>query len=91
MGRLTEQFAEKGLKLREGRWTVWEKNRLNNNLIDFAHEHEEEIGDPTEFATSGNKRAWEVRGLKQELRFYVLYVTRLLIISIYTIPDMFFS
>ena len=68
--RLTEQFAEKGLKLRKGRWTVREKKTLNNNFIDFAHEHEEEIGDPTDIATSENKsRAWEVNRLKQELRF----------------------
>ena len=68
--RLTEQFAEKGLKLRKGRWTVREKKTLNNNFIDFAHEHEEEIGDPTDIATSENKsRAWEVRRLKQELLF----------------------
>ena len=60
---LTEKFAERGLKLRKGRWTVQEKKRLNDNFVDFVHQYEEEIGDPTDFATkSENKsRAWEVR------------------------------
>ena len=70
MERLTEQFAEQGLKLRKGRCAVREKKRLNNNLIAFAHEHEEEIGDPAEFATPENKSsAWEVTRPKLELRF----------------------
>ena len=56
------QFAERGLKLRKGRWTEWEKKRLNTNFIDFVHKQEEEIGDPTEFAmtSENNSRAWEV-------------------------------
>ena len=39
------------------------KKRLNDNFIDFVHEHEEEIGDPTEFATSSEDKncAQEVR------------------------------
>ena len=32
------------------------KKRLNDNFIDFVHEHEEEIGDPTEFATSSENK-----------------------------------
>ena len=39
------------------------KKRLSDNLIDFVHEHEEEIGDPTEFTTSSENKncAQEVR------------------------------
>ena len=46
-----------------------EKKRLNDNLIDFVHEHEEGIGVPTEFAmeSENTSRAWEVGRLRQEL------------------------
>ena len=39
------------------------KKRLNDNFIDFVHKHEEEIGYPTEFATSSEDKncAQEVR------------------------------
>ena len=67
---------ERGLRPRKGRWTEWEKKRLNDNFIDFVHEHEEEIGDLTEFAmtSENNSRAWEVRRLRQE--FWVLRALR---------------
>ena len=53
---------ERGLRPRKGRWTEWEKKRLNTNFIDFVHEHEEEIGYLREFAmtSENNSRAWEV-------------------------------
>ena len=34
-----------------------EKKRLNDNLIDLVHEHEEEIGVPTEFATTSENKS----------------------------------
>ena len=43
--RSIEQFAERGLKLRKGRWMEQEKKILNDNFIDIVPEHEEEIGE----------------------------------------------
>ena len=67
---MIEQCAERGLKLRKGRWMEQEKKRLNDNFIDLGHGHEEEIGVPTEFAMeSENKsRAWEVGRHSEHVR-----------------------
>lgn len=57
------QFESKGLKLRQGGWTLQEKNLLNKNFEDFVREHEERIGDPVDFVDfpSDRARAKEVR------------------------------
>ena len=54
---MIKQLAERGLKLRRGRWTVQEKKRLNDNFIDFVHEHEEGIGVPSELATTSDNKS----------------------------------
>ena len=54
---MIEQCAERGLKLRKGRWMEQEKKRLNDNFIDFVHEHEEGIGVPTELATTSDNKS----------------------------------
>ena len=64
-GEIDRPVCRERSEAEESRWTVWEKKRLNDNFIDFVHHYEEEIGDPTELATSVNESiAWEVRRLK---------------------------
>lgn len=54
---LIAQFESKGLKIRQGRWTLQEKKLLNKNFEDFVKQHEEELGDPVDFITPSSNKA----------------------------------